>query len=963
MAKQQLLLVDSDPRGVRVLEVSLKKAGYSVTVAHDVEDATSKVELSIPDLILTDTRLSGGDGFQLVRRLKDHPDWSTIPIVFLASDKSIEDKVRGLELGVDDYLTKPIFVRELLTRVSILLQKRSQERLTSPRNSGRTRFAGSIEDMAVVDLLQTIEVSRKSGNARIAHGAQTATFWFRDGQVIDAVLGRLEGEEAIYRALVWSEGTFEVEFAPATSVLRDQTITVNTQGLLMEGMRRVDEWGRLLEQLPPLDIVFEVDRAVLLERLGEIPDELNGILRLVDGHRSIIELVDSSPFEDLSTLSTISKLYFEGLLVARTGAAVEAVVPGPEDHKSSGKFNTHAPGMPVEEIVPRAGQGTLPPPPADTSRASPTALALGDRASSLSLEPPASAPPREGYLSPDEAVAPLPARKPPSTAPYAHALPASMNPGAPPAAPAEGAPRSEEALAVDLALAALAGASEPSSKSRISAAPPVPGGPASPEAKPEAKRSDPRQAAAKPPPVPQTSRSIGGNGAPSGSKLERAIASVPVGDPEMPPLPSSATPAISATEKAAADEEARKEMTLPSVVRAETTPTRPESPIAKETRDAEVPAAAPKKPNADTVIGFAQQLAPNAPPPVSGHTQRGIRAVQVPEVEMPGARLAVVEPHSQPPKAAATKTPGEEHGHSEKQGEKHEKRENHEKGKHSSGKIDASGAPAFDDDISHPGFFEKSDHEVHAEDWRREAPDLHEHDHDHDHDNSPTRRHQRVAPHRARTIVLAVLGLAIVVLAVAGVQKMLRGTTPTTTNSNSTTPSPAPSPTPSTVSSYDEHPLEVDSGGAIVVPGVVDASETEVGDALASATDTADAAVADTADSAAHDTADSAAHDTAGAATTDAAIAGADAAVDPDAELSGGELLARAKAALGGNPVRAAALARKAAAKGAGGSAYYVMGAAYQAMGSNAAAKGAYAKCAAMGAAEAGECAALAEGL
>ena len=105
MAKQQLLLVDSDPRGIRVLEVSLKKAGYTVTTATNVEDALQVVDVSVPDLILTDTRLDGGDGFTLVRRLKEHPEWSQIPIVFLASDKAIEAKVRGLELGVEDYLT------------------------------------------------------------------------------------------------------------------------------------------------------------------------------------------------------------------------------------------------------------------------------------------------------------------------------------------------------------------------------------------------------------------------------------------------------------------------------------------------------------------------------------------------------------------------------------------------------------------------------------------------------------------------------------------------------------------------------------------------------------------------------------------------------------------------------------------------------------------------------------------
>jgi len=310
---------------VRVLEVSLKKAGYSVTTASDGADALSKIEFSIPDLILTDTRLPRLDGYELVRRLKEHAEFAQLPVVFLTSQKSVEDKVRGLELGVEDYLTKPIFVRELIARVNLLLARRTQEKMaTSVPTSRRTRLSGSLEDMGVVDLLQTFEVSRKSGIAKIHDGRREARVYFRDGKVVDAELGQLRGEEAVYRSLIWIAGTFEVEFCP---VSREDIIPTSTQGLLMEGMRRVDEWGRLLEQLPSLKTIFEVDHEQLVERLNEIPDELNGILRLFDGKRTLIHVVDESPFEDLSTLSTITKLYFEGLLVIGQAAPEEDVVP------------------------------------------------------------------------------------------------------------------------------------------------------------------------------------------------------------------------------------------------------------------------------------------------------------------------------------------------------------------------------------------------------------------------------------------------------------------------------------------------------------------------------------------------------------------------------------------------------------------------------------------------------------
>ncbi len=366
MAKQQLLLVDADPRSLRVLEVSLRKAGYSVTTAVDGSDALTKLELSTPDLVLSDTRLPKLDGYALVRRLKERAEWASIPIVFLTSQKSVEDKIRGLELGVEDYLTKPIFVRELIARVNLLIQRRTHDSFaTRHTTGGRTRFSGSIQDMAVVDLLQTFEVSRKSGVVHLKTVTQLGHVYFREGKIVDADMGRLRGEEAIYRALIWNEAEFEVEFC---NIKNDDIMETSTQGILMEGMRRVDEWGRLMEQLPPLSTIFEIDHAQLLERLNEIPDELNGILRLFDGKRSLMHVVDESPFEDLSTLSTISKLYFEGLLLpvadARDAApdgetVVETgVVPG-----EIGGDTTKPPPSAVEEMLVVPGSESLAPPP------------------------------------------------------------------------------------------------------------------------------------------------------------------------------------------------------------------------------------------------------------------------------------------------------------------------------------------------------------------------------------------------------------------------------------------------------------------------------------------------------------------------------------------------------------------------------------------------------------------------
>ncbi|HCF62050.1 MAG TPA: response regulator, partial [Myxococcales bacterium] len=310
MAKQHLLLVDGDPKSLRVMEVSLKKAGFSVTTAVSGDDALQKVAISSPDLVISDTKMTGIDGYELCRRLKEDERFKNLPFIFLTAQKSVEHKLKGLELGVEDYLTKPIYIKEIVARVKILLSKREKERMERERKEGKA-FSGNLGDMGVVDLVQTFEMGRKTGTMRLKVGGKDARVFFRDGKLIDAELGRLKGENAFYRLLNANEGTFELEFGPHD---RDDRLQMSTQGLLMEGMRRIDEWGRMLEQLPPLSTVFEIDYQQLAERLAEIPDEINGLLRLFDGQRSLEALIDDSDFDDLAALGIVSKLFFEGLI-------------------------------------------------------------------------------------------------------------------------------------------------------------------------------------------------------------------------------------------------------------------------------------------------------------------------------------------------------------------------------------------------------------------------------------------------------------------------------------------------------------------------------------------------------------------------------------------------------------------------------------------------------------------------
>ncbi|MFL5347050.1 MAG: response regulator [Hyalangium sp.] len=414
MAKQHLLLVDGDAKSLRVMEVSLKKAGFSVTTAIHGKDALEKVQISPPDLVLADTKMPEMDGFELCKSLKSDERFKHIPFVFLTNQKSVEFKVRGLELGGDDYLTKPIYIKEIVTRVKMILQKAEKERIEK-RETTKGGFGGSLADMGVVDLVQTFEIGRKTGTINI-QGDRVGAIYFKEGRVIDAELGRLKGENAFYRMLNTFEGQFEVQFTPLD---RPERIEVSTQGLLMEGMRRLDEWGRMLEQLPPLETVFEIDYHQLAERLSEIPDEVNGLLRLFDGKRTLSRVVEDSDFEDLAALGIISKLYFEGLIRELGNVPQEPIQsgkPGIEEW-----LNAAAPPVPpmpppepaAEPVVdPAVATAAVPPPPPISAVAPPPPPPAAVQAAT-----PAPVPrPRPAVIAADEPTPTSPGSAPPPAA-------------------------------------------------------------------------------------------------------------------------------------------------------------------------------------------------------------------------------------------------------------------------------------------------------------------------------------------------------------------------------------------------------------------------------------------------------------------------------------------------------------------------------------------------------------------
>lgn len=132
MDKKTILVVDDDPAILRLLSTNLKARGYEVITATDGEEALEAVQRDFVDLIILDIMMPKVDGVQVCRCVRE---WSDMPIIILSARGDENDKVKCLELGADDYLTKPFGIAELMARINTAFRHRGDATVAPARSS------------------------------------------------------------------------------------------------------------------------------------------------------------------------------------------------------------------------------------------------------------------------------------------------------------------------------------------------------------------------------------------------------------------------------------------------------------------------------------------------------------------------------------------------------------------------------------------------------------------------------------------------------------------------------------------------------------------------------------------------------------------------------------------------------------------------------------------------------------
>ncbi len=139
--KTTVLTADDDPQLLRLMTRNLQLEGYEVLAASDGQQALEQIEVKVPDLVLLDVMMPKMDGFTVCHKVRE---FSSVPIIIVTARGQDQDKIRGLDLGADDYLTKPFSVDELLARVRAVLRRSQFAAKESARGLQATTITGEL---------------------------------------------------------------------------------------------------------------------------------------------------------------------------------------------------------------------------------------------------------------------------------------------------------------------------------------------------------------------------------------------------------------------------------------------------------------------------------------------------------------------------------------------------------------------------------------------------------------------------------------------------------------------------------------------------------------------------------------------------------------------------------------------------------------------------------------------------
>jgi DNA-binding response OmpR family regulator len=236
--KEKILIVDDNPHVLKLLRISLEKAGYEVHTAENGDQGLEITQKVKPDLIVSDVMMPETDGIEFCWMVRENSEIPMVPFIFLTSLSDKEMEIRGFRAGADEYLVKPVDRNVLLDKVRTLLNRakrvKSMDDEEAPQMKG---FEGNLADLSLAEVVQLLNLNKRSGTLEVI-GEKSGKIIFDSGNITFAQIEDIEAEEAINKMVMYREGIFK--FEPKVGKYKPN-IQGATMNILLEACRLMDE--------------------------------------------------------------------------------------------------------------------------------------------------------------------------------------------------------------------------------------------------------------------------------------------------------------------------------------------------------------------------------------------------------------------------------------------------------------------------------------------------------------------------------------------------------------------------------------------------------------------------------------------------------------------------------------------------------------------------------------------------
>lgn len=259
-----------------------------------------------PTLVVIDVTLRAIPAPKLSQILRTNRQGTDLEIVFVG-EEGVE--VEGFVRHRDTFFPRPLNLSQIRGHIEkhLVRLEQAQQLLAQTQE-----VKGSLDQLGIPDLLQLFKLNSKSGTLFLAHGPARGAVLLEEGQVVGARLGRVDGEKALYRLILWTSGTFR--FTPGTvSVGESVRISAPMDHLIMEGLRLADETAAQAQSLPSL--ASHMQLALPRERLPQgLRSATREILLKLETYPRVSDLLDHCPYADLQILQVLRVLREKGVI-------------------------------------------------------------------------------------------------------------------------------------------------------------------------------------------------------------------------------------------------------------------------------------------------------------------------------------------------------------------------------------------------------------------------------------------------------------------------------------------------------------------------------------------------------------------------------------------------------------------------------------------------------------------------